>query len=648
MDPTVITDLGRDVAGSLAAGRSPWIAGLAYVVAVLVSYACLQFAACIAKGRTAAERWRWLLGGGFALGVGVWSIHFVAVIGDLRLKSIALDPALAIASVVASVAAAGAVLQLVARREVATRQLILGGGIAGLGTGAMHYCLMAAMNLRGLADYQTSLFVAAIAAASLLAVIALRVRAWIGRTAGRYPTLYGNVAAALILGIALSVLLNGALMSTHYAAQLIPIGEGHGFGAERFTLAIAVCLTLLTAITTMVLERDRREAASFRFLFRKNPNVMWVHDLRTYQILEANEGACLAYGYSAEEFTRLTVFDLICPEDHERLRAQMADVGAEIGMCDRGLWRHRTKDGAIRDVAITSGSMSFRHRAARLVLAKDVTQQRQTEARLAQAEASLRQRQKLEAIGQLTGGIAHDFNNVLAIMMMKLERLADELPLDSPGQPTIASALAAGERAADVVARLMTFARRRPLEPKETVLTALFDELAGLLPSAVSRGTSLSLDIASDLPLCRIDRDGFEMAMLNLAVNARDAMPEGGLLRVSARSRTITAADVAARPDLQAGQWVEVAVADTGIGMSADVQSRIFEPFFTTKGDGKGTGLGLPMVYGFVHQSGGFITVDSAVGRGATFSVFLPALATVTPLPGPADRRATESLARAA
>jgi len=239
------------------------------------------------------------------------------------------------------------------------------------------------------------------------------------------------------------------------------------------------------------------------------------------------------------------------------------------------------------------------------------------------AEAQLRQNQKLEMVGQMTGGIAHDFNNLLAVVIMKMEVLQEELTPDSPYVDMVDGALAAATRGADLVARLLAFSRRRELNPTETSIGDLLTKFRPLLKAAVPQ-VELTVEVAEGLPPCLVDRTELETAILNLAVNARDAMPNGGPLRVTARQRKIRAGNGPLPSGALPGDWIEVAVTDAGTGIPPELLSQIFEPFFTTKGEGKGTGLGLSMVFGFATQSGGFVTVDSAVGRGTTIALCLP------------------------
>ncbi|HKU96097.1 MAG TPA: MHYT domain-containing protein [Vineibacter sp.] len=260
----------------------------------------------------------------------------------------------------------------------------------------------------------------------------------------------------------------------------------------------------------------------------------------------------------------------------------------------------------------------------------EIALRQEATAREKKATEQLLRAQKLEAVGQLTGGIAHDFNNILAIIGVKLEGIEDELPPDSPLRGKIASAQSAVQRGAGLVERLLTFARRRKHLPLETDIAIQLRSLGGLLTAAVPRTIALVMSIPESLHACMIDRSEFDNALLNLVVNARDAMPSGGEILIAACNRSLPAGDATLPPGISPGTWVEVSVRDNGVGMPPEMQDRIFEPFFTTKNDGKGSGLGLAMVHGFVHQSGGFVRVNSAVGEGTTVMLFLPAMGPAT------------------
>ena len=238
-------------------------------------------------------------------------------------------------------------------------------------------------------------------------------------------------------------------------------------------------------------------------------------------------------------------------------------------------------------------------------------------------EAMLRQSQKMEAVGQLTGGVAHDFNNLLTVIVANLERLERKLPdADEDVKRTLGHAMTGAERAAALTQQLLAFSRKQPLEPTLVDVNELMAGLAELLRRTLGERIALETEPQADLWLTRIDGNQMENALVNLAVNARDAMPDGGRLSLSTANMPREAAALV--PDLPAADYVMVEVTDTGEGIPSEVMDRVFEPFFTTKEVGKGTGLGLSQVYGFVTQSNGRILIESAPGRGTTVRLYLP------------------------
>lgn len=250
------------------------------------------------------------------------------------------------------------------------------------------------------------------------------------------------------------------------------------------------------------------------------------------------------------------------------------------------------------------------------------------------AEEALRQAQKMEAVGQLTGGVAHDFNNLLTVIIGGLETVTrqlanDPLPPDAVRRIERAVAMAAhgAERAATLTARLLAFARRQPLDPRPVDPGRLVTGLADLLQRTLGETVEFQTVCGAGLWLTNVDAGELENALVNLAVNARDAMPDGGCLTIETSNAFLDDDYVSAIPEpVSPGQYVLVAVSDTGMGMDAATMSQVFEPFFTTKEVGKGTGLGLSQVYGFVRQSGGHIRIYSEVGLGTTIKIYLPRL----------------------
>jgi signal transduction histidine kinase len=246
--------------------------------------------------------------------------------------------------------------------------------------------------------------------------------------------------------------------------------------------------------------------------------------------------------------------------------------------------------------------------------------EQETQERLA-AQETVRQLEKMDALGQLTGGIAHDFNNLLTSVIGNLERMDNATPASDKRKTLVRAALRSAEHGAQLTKQLLSFARKQPLQTEVVEIGRALTEFVSFSSRSIGQDVTVSLSLASGLWLSRLDPAQLQTALLNLVINARDAMPKGGLVTIAAANETLRAGEV---PDLPAGDYVRISVADTGRGMTAAVLGRAFEPFFTTKGVGKGSGLGLSMVYGFARQSGGSLRARSAVGSGTTVELYLP------------------------
>ena len=240
------------------------------------------------------------------------------------------------------------------------------------------------------------------------------------------------------------------------------------------------------------------------------------------------------------------------------------------------------------------------------------------------AEGQLRQSQKMEAVGSLAGGVAHDFNNILTVITVSCEFLSEELPESDPRFEDVRAIRDASQSAARLTRQLLAFSRRQVLEPQPLDLNVLAGESEEMLSRLLGEDIRIRVQPAPALGLVLADPGQIEQVILNLAVNARDAMPLGGTLTIATANVTLDEAYVRPHPGSNAGPFVMLAVTDTGVGMDAETQAKVFEPFFTTKELGKGTGLGLSTAYGIVKQSGGFIEVDSEPGRGTTFEIYFP------------------------
>ncbi len=507
------------------------------------------------------------------------------------------------------------------------------------------------------------------------------------------------------------------------------------------------------AILRDITDRRRAEHAlreseeRYRLLFENNPQPMWVLDRETLAFLAVNEALCRHYGYSREEFLRMTIEDIRPSEDVPVLLENLAAHSREFHRA--GVWRHRKKDGTTIEVEIASHPILFAGRDAQLILANDVTERKRAEEALRQSEQKYRdifdfatvgiyqarhdgslltanaplaemlgydspeelmrkrlgeiamdpeearaiisqaapaekelrqevrwrkkdgtpiwleidarpvrsadgavryfegfvhditqrksteeekrrlqeqlvQAQKMEAVGQLAGGIAHDFNNLLTAITGYSELLLGELPPEDLRRSHAEEIRKAGERAASLTQQLLAFSRRQVLEPKVLDVNTVVSDIERMLRRLIGEHIELKTRKAPDLWKVKADPGQIEQALLNLVLNARDAMPRGGTLAIDTSNEKLDETFSRSHVPTQPGPYVLVAVSDTGIGITDEVKARLFEPFFTTKERGKGTGLGLSTTYGIVKQSGGYLWCDSEIGRGTTFRVFLP------------------------
>lgn len=356
---------------------------------------------------------------------------------------------------------------------------------------------------------------------------------------------------------------------------------------------------------------------SFTLLFERNPLPMWVYDARTLRFLEVNRAATEHYGYSREEFLSLTIADIRPPEELPRLREHVAQERPPIQRSSE--WRHRTKNGSIREVDIFSHTLTFQNRDAVLVVVQDVTEHRHV-------EEQLRQAQKMEAVGRLAGGIAHDFNNLLTAILGYCELLLNHRGLPDALRSDVQEIEGAGQSAATLTQQLLAFSRKQIVHPRIIDANALLDRTRALLQRILGEDINLEFRQATPLPPILIDPGQFDQIVMNLAVNARDAMPRGGRLTIETAIVGVDDLDAGQHSDVRPGPHVMLAVTDTGTGIPPDVQAHIFEPFFTTKPQGRGTGLGLSTVFGIVKQNDGNICVYSEPGRGTTFKVYFPAV----------------------
>jgi PAS domain S-box-containing protein len=340
-----------------------------------------------------------------------------------------------------------------------------------------------------------------------------------------------------------------------------------------------------------------------------------------------NAGAERIKGYTRDEILGHHFSRFYTEEEREAgVPSKALKQAAAEGRWETEGWRLR-KDGSRFWAHVVIDAI--RNDAGELIgfakITRDVTERKNAERELAQAREALFQSQKMEAVGQLTGGVAHDFNNLLTVIIGGLDTIARSKPTDTARiRRALEMSRHAADRAAGLTSRLLAFSRKQPLEPTPSDLNTLVRNMADLLHRTLGEQIELESVLSPRLWTVEIDQNQLESTILNLAVNARDAMPSGGKLTIETQNTFLDESYAATDAEVRPGQYVLIAISDTGSGMSKSTLARAFEPFFTTKEAGRGTGLGLSMVYGFVKQSGGHVTIYSEEGEGTTVKLYFP------------------------
>jgi PAS domain S-box-containing protein len=358
----------------------------------------------------------------------------------------------------------------------------------------------------------------------------------------------------------------------------------------------------------------------YRLLFDSNPQPMWVYDEESLAFIAVNDAAVNHYGYSHREFLGMTIRDIRPSEEAQRLDEHLLQPGQEAdrkAFHSPRVWTHRKKDGSLIQVEIAVGSIEFRGRKARLALLSDVTERKRLETQLIQS-------QKMDSVGRLAGGVAHDFNNLLGVITGYGELLSKRLPNEPRLEKYVQDILKAAERAAGLTRQLLAFSRKQVLQPRILDVNTVVAEMEKMLRRLIGEDVQLVTILDEHLARVKADQGQMEQVLMNLAVNARDAMPQGGRLTIETANIDLDQTYARSRPGVTPGPHVMLAVSDTGQGMDKEILGHIFEPFFTTKEAGKGTGLGLATVHGIVKQSEGHIFVYSEPGQGTTFKIYLP------------------------
>ncbi len=387
----------------------------------------------------------------------------------------------------------------------------------------------------------------------------------------------------------------------------------------------------LLLVGTDVTARVRAEKASeaserrFRALFENVPEAVFVFDPTDYRILDVNRVAEERYGYSREEFQQMTILDIRPPEQIPIVRKILESGGTVNRGRLNGEFYHRSKDGRTFPVAIYAQAVELDGKPRVIAIAVDLTERQRAEREREELRRQLFQAQRMEAIGRLAGGIAHDFNNMLTGIMGLASLIETQIPSDQPGRREASEIKQICRHAAELVSKLLAFSRRQIIAPRPISLNDVVRDMSPLLQQVVGENVKLQLDLDPNVPAAVADQAQVEQVVLNLAVNARDAMPSGGALVIRTWSVAVSEDDIPAGAEARGGEYVILSVRDTGVGMDEETRSRVFEPFYTTKGGKGSSGLGLAVVYGIVKQHGGFIELESEPGKGTEFRIYWPA-----------------------
>jgi PAS domain S-box-containing protein len=412
----------------------------------------------------------------------------------------------------------------------------------------------------------------------------------------------------------------------------------------RGLVALVFLFDLYTIYQQVLIHRIRRQLTDqekmFRLISENAEDLITVVDRdgkRHYDSPGYNK-----LGYSSEELMAGPVPPQVHPDDREALIAARTET-FNTGIGPRVEYRFRRKDGEWRVLESTRSPVKNNRGEIEkvVIVSRDITDRKLAEELLRRRDEQLRQSQKMEAVGRLSGGIAHDFNNLLGVIIGYSESIEYRLAPNDPLRKSAEEIRKAGERAASLTLQLLAFSRQQVLQPQILDVNALVTDMGEMLKRLIGMHIELTTNMATELGQVKAEQSQIEQVIVNLVVNARDAMPEGGKLLIETSNLDVNESLASSFPFLQPGPYVLLTVKDTGVGMDADTRRHIFEPFFTTKGPGKGTGLGLATVYGVVKQSGGGVIVDSEPGKGTTFKIYLPQTQESALAPAP-DETATK------
>ena len=727
---------------ALVGSYSQRLVALSVVIAIFASYAALDLAGRVTAAR-GVVRAIWLMGGASAMGLGIWSMHYIGMLAFSLPIPVFYDWPTVVLSLLAAILASAVALYVVSRELMGAWRAVAGSIPMGAGIAAMHYIGMDAMRLAAMCHFDTALVTLSVVLAIVISFVALWL-AFLARVERR-GSAWRKIASSVVMGAAIPVMhytgmaaasftpsdevpnlshavsisalgTTGITMVTllvlglavltslfdrRYSAQTLELQSAEQryrllferslAGVMRTSLdgrildcnnscarifGYASCDELKASPTsdryfdpedrnsflarlkeeksltnyehclrrkdgspvwllgsanlvegkddepagneeTLIDITERKKAEeTFRKAFNANPEPIAIGTISEGRYIDVNESFLHVTGYRREEVIGHTSAELKFwdrPEDRANLvgtlRKQGSARNTEITFC--------TKSGERRTALDSSEIIEVAGQKCMMSILRDTTEQKLL-------EKQLRQAQKMEAIGQLSGGIAHDFNNLLSVIIGYSGVIEESMSPADPMKKKCEQIKKAGHSAASLTRQLLAFSRQQVLESKVLDLNSVVLNVEKMLRRLIGEHIDLKTALDPALAYIKADQGQIEQVIINLVVNARDAMPQGGRVTIETANVQLDEDYARRHPPQLSGSYVHLAISDTGIGMDAETQARIFEPFFTTKEIGKGTGLGLSTVYGVVRQSGGHIWVYSELGHGTTFKIYLP------------------------
>ncbi|MDB5970455.1 MAG: sensory box protein [Hydrocarboniphaga sp.] len=658
---------------------------LSYIVAVSASFVALDMAGRVSSSTGKTVTRLWLGAGACAMGLGIWSMHFVGMLA-LRLPiAVSYDLADTALSALFAVAASAIALNVLRTGDLPLARLLPAGVAMGSGIVAMHYSGMAALQVLPGPRYNPVLVTASMVIAVGASIVALYIAARLRRET--IVTAFREKAGgALVMGMAITGMHYTGMAATAFAPDTICFGDPSKLSNGMIASAVGVCVllfltgTLLAALTdarlaertvalarstdqnleleARVLERtakvresehalhammqnatrdrDKAEAAlaelqravtqRTQLEDRVREQASLLDKARDAIVVRGIDSRILYWNQGAERIYGWAAGEVLGLSAETLLHRDPAEYGAAMAaLIETGEWRGRIvqqrKDGSTLIVERHSTLVRDEEGRPKSVLSISTDITKRVS-----IEEQLQQSQRLETVGQLTGGVAHDFNNLLTVILGNAEILVEQLEAQPQLRMLAEMNCSAARRGADLTHRLLAFARCQALEPSSVDVVALVANMAALLKQTMSEAIIIQRSSADTVPPALVDPSQLENAILNLCINARDSM--AGMpsrhITISIDQAVLDSADISGHIDVSAGHYVRVAVSDNGLGIAQQNLKRVFDPFFTTKEFGKGTGLGLSMVYGFVKQSHGHVSIESEVGKGTSVQMYLP------------------------